>query len=245
VSQKENPALNLIDKIGALLLDKGTVIILIGILGVLTMSLADNVQDYFDGTTTIDGDSIIVEKRGWIFVLNPVMPYIINGEVVGKDNYYFDGAYGLISPVDLGLAWGYVMMPEYKNAIDFSMKLNYRQLVSTYHSSKNDIPLSSAYIITHTSNNHIIPANREVKKAIGDLKVGDRVKLVGRLVNVVGKKKEDVKNNEGVIMTLETSVVRDDYGSWGCEVFFVEKVIKLEKNKETFILYNPQFGQSS
>ena len=77
--------------------------------------------------------------------------------------------------------------------------------------------MDPSYIITHSANNHIIPATENVQRALKIIKKRDRVVLEGYLVNLKGTYK-------GREVRWNTSLSRTDTGNGSCELFYVSKV---------------------
>ena len=86
-----------------------------------------------------------------------------------------------------------------------------------YFEYKNDSPLNESYIVTHSSNNHIIPANENIQLAIKSIKKKDKVILRGFLVNAQGK-------YDNMDFWWNSSLTRNDTGDSSCEIFYVTKV---------------------
>src|SRR3989339_349391 len=94
-------------------------------------------------------------KKG-SFTLTTMAQYKVNGLVISK-KYYSDGWDSLVSPVDLLIVWGKLTEREYNRHITFSHGGRW------YHYRwKEGSPVDPAYIITHSSNNHVIPANKNI-----------------------------------------------------------------------------------
>ena len=68
------------------------------------------------------------------------------------------------------------------------------------------------------SNNHLIPADTRVKKAIKKIKKGDHIRITGYLVYIDGKK------SDGTTFFWNSSTTRDDDGDGACEVIYVTDV---------------------
>lgn len=119
-----------------------------------------------------------------------------------------------LSKYDIGIVWGKLADPYYDQYISYSQANRYLSWRYTY-----EIGLDSSYINSHIANNHIIPANENVLKAISKIKVNDIIYLEGKLVNC------DIKSGDRLVGTLTTSLVRNDGGNGACENFYVEKVI--------------------
>lgn len=186
-----------------------------GALGELNQRLA-GIREYYGRKVAFDGDKITVEKQGWRFVLTPVEGYEVSGGVVGKKSYRWGDPGHLVSPMDVAIAWGDLISPEYKEDIEYSM--GEREYFFTYYPREAAQKLTAEYITTHSSNNHIVPANEEILEIVKDLEIGDMVTLSGRLVDVNGR------NAEGEKFEVKTSRSRSDSGPGSCEVIFLEDI---------------------
>ena len=156
-------------------------------------------------------EPILQNVRDVSFTLMKMAQYKVNGLVTSKE-YYSDGWDSLISPVDLLMVWGKVAEPEYGRHITFTHGGRW------YHYRwKEGSPVDPGYIITHSSNNHIIPANNNIYRAIRQIKKKDQIVLEGYLVNVKGTFKDRP-------VSWNTSLSRTDTGNGSCEIFCVYKV---------------------
>lgn len=162
--------------------------------------------------TSLEGQNKIYLNRNGVKVeLIPLAKYSISAKVKSKENYYV-GWGSKISPEDFALAWGNL------NDIGIDKFISYSQNNRWYYFRYNeDCPVDEAYISKHSSNNHIIPADDNVLKAVKKVKKGDTVKLQGYLVNV------EYQHN-GEILSWNSSVSREDTGDGACEVFYVNEV---------------------
>ncbi len=141
--------------------------------------------------------------------------YVINARVQGTRAYH--DAVGDVVPYDFLLAWGR-MADE-----DISSKLNWSQAdrrgqVSGVIGGATGPDVSSDYVATHVSNNHLIPADESIRAALAQVKPGDMVRISGRLVDV------RVFTGEGQAMVMTTSKSRYDQGDGACEVIYVESI---------------------
>ena len=156
-------------------------------------------------------ESILKNVKDGSFALIRVAQYKVNGCVISKE-YYSDGWDSLICPVDLLIVWGKLADPGYRRDITFTHGNRW------YHYKwKEGNLVDLAYIITHSSNNHILPANGNIYRAIKQIKKKDQIVLEGFLVNVKGT----FKNRP---VSWNTSLTRTDTGNGSCELFYVSKV---------------------
>ncbi|MEK7272007.1 MAG: hypothetical protein AAB015_03750 [Nitrospirota bacterium] len=154
---------------------------------------------------------VIINLKNGKFSLKPVAEYSINAEVVSKKSYSY-GWQAELAPIDLALAWGKLTEPESEKYVTFSQSDRWY-----YFEYKNDSPLNESYIVTHSSNNHIIPANENIQLAIKSIKKKDKVILRGFLVNAQGK-------YDNMDFWWNSSLTRNDTGDSSCEIFYVTKV---------------------
>jgi len=172
----------------------------------------DPVQD-----NDISEPAVFVNFKDAIIKIQPAAAYRISGLVMGKHVYpgstfgcAESGTWGdRISPYDFLIAWGDVTKPENRKHIKFSQEVRWYH----YHYDA-DSPLREDYISKHSSNNHFIPANQNIRFAADMLKGGETVTLEGFLVNVSGTYRD------GEIW-WNTSLTREDTGAGSCEVFYV------------------------
>jgi len=156
-------------------------------------------------------DPIIRDIKCGCFTITPVAEYKIWGVVVGKETYSSDWD-GKISPMDLTIVWGKLAEPEYDRYVSYRHGNRWY-----FYQYKPGCPLDQSYIISHSSNNHIIPARENIRRAIKTLKRKEKVVLEGFLVNLKGIYK-------GKSVTWNTSLSRTDTGSGSCELFYVSKL---------------------
>ena len=170
----------------------------------------DTSQDPIQASYKSD-EPIIREIKDGHFTMTPVADYKISGMVVGKETYS-TGWDGEISPVDLAIVWGKLAESEYDRYI------SYRQSNRWYfYQYKEGSPFDNSFVISHSANNHIIPANENIHEAVKTIGGKDVVVLEGFLVNIKGTYK-------GQPVTWNTSLSRKDTGNGSCELFYVSKV---------------------
>jgi hypothetical protein len=156
-------------------------------------------------------DPILIETKGGHFTLTSVAEYQLSGMVVSKKTYSY-GWEAEISPVDLAIVWGKLTEPEHEKNVSFSQRDRWY-----FYEYKPESPLDHTYIISHSSNNHIIPANENISLALKTVKKKEKIILKGLLVNVEG-------SSGGQPVTWKTSFTRTDTGNGSCELIYVTKV---------------------
>lgn len=136
--------------------------------------------------------------------------YRIHARVLGVERYRFDiGA--KIAPVDLALGWG--KMSDW--AVYHRLNVSQRGRYYLYEWGAEGPPIPAAEIITHSANNHIIPADAEVANALATVRVDDVIWMEGQLVEVHGP--------GGFVW--KSSLTREDTGGGACELFRVCRLI--------------------
>jgi hypothetical protein len=160
---------------------------------------------------------IIIERKGWRFEITPKASYSVQGEVLSKKNYY-SGTPAIISPCDIALVFGELYTSTFYKDISWSQSGRWYWWKYGASFPKQD----DRYIARWSSNNHIIPASDNLKKAAKSVSEGDLVVLEGYLVSVDAKKGDDT-------FFWNSSLSRSDTGDGSCEVLYLEK-IKIGEN---------------
>jgi hypothetical protein len=138
----------------------------------------------------------------------PKARYTLGGIVVGVERYRM-GLAGELAPYDAAMVWGKLAEGDRYRKISWSQDDRwYWWRPEAGNDLGNDV------ILRNSSNNHLIPANENLRKAIGLLKRGDRAELRGYLVEVDGKK------GSGWYRWV-SSLSREDSGSGSCEVIYL------------------------
>ena len=145
------------------------------------------------------------------FSLQPIAEYKIAAVVVGRKSYH-DGLRADVAPLDLALAWGKLAEPKSDKYISYGQHDRWY-----FYEFEAGNPFKSSYVITHSSNNHIIPADENILRAVKTIKTKEKVLLEGFLVNVKGRHKEEN-------FWWNSSLIRTDTGNGSCELFYVKKV---------------------
>ncbi len=170
----------------------------------------DTSRDPIQSSYKSDEPNIREIKNG-LFTMIPVAEYRISGVVVSKKTYS-SGWDGEISPVDLTIVWGRLAEPEYDRHVTYSQGNRWY-----FYQYQPGSPFDNSFVISHSANNHIIPANENIHEAIKTIGKKDKVVLEGVLVNIKGTYK-------GQPVIWNTSLSRKDTGNGSCELFYVSKV---------------------
>jgi len=161
--------------------------------------------------TLINPKEIIVSKKGLEAHIIPFANYRISAVVLSKKRYV-DKWGSIISPVDLALGWGGVAQPDNLKHIKVSQTLRWYR-----YRYDRECVLTQEYISNHSSNHHIIPANKNISKAILSAKENEKIYLEGYLVNISGRYKKDN-------ISWRSSLTRTDTGNGSCEIMYVTSV---------------------
>jgi hypothetical protein len=144
-----------------------------------------------------------------VFLVTRKAEFDIRARVLSAENYYLHRESDL-SPIDLALGWGPMSDQAILDRIDISQSGRWYRTCYEYPA-----PLDDQQIIQNSSNMHMIPANKRVKKALKSLRHGELVTLKGYLV--------DVDHDSG--WHWRTSMTREDTGAGACEIVYVESII--------------------
>lgn len=161
--------------------------------------------------------AITFEKKGWTFTITPRAKYRISGKVLSVKSYHY-GLNALISPVDIALTFGELYRSGLYEKIEWSQSQRwYWWKYGSSFPKKDD-----NFIARWSSNNHIIPATDNVKKAVKSISGGDLVTLEGYLIYIDGKKEDQS-------FWWHSSLSRSDRGDGSCEVIYLKR-IKIGEN---------------
>ncbi len=118
-----------------------------------------------------------------------------------------------IVPYDVTIGWGDLKSKDVYKTIKTVMS---GRVVYWFYNSK--CPLNEKEINSMMSNNHLIPANKNVKKGIKKLRKTDVVYIEGYLANVSIHKPH-------IIERSTSSLTRDDTGLGACEMIYVTRIV--------------------
>ena len=169
--------------------------------------LPDPIQEEYSGEVikTIDHTD---------FDIKFIAKYSISGLAVDVQKY-FDFEYGKLSPVDVGMSWGFL--------VDENDRIHwYSKGTRFLHFETKDVKwyrsISYDEINKHFSNNHLIPCDEKVMKLCKNIKKGDFIKIEGYLVR---SSWQDEKRRE---YRWNSSTSREDKGDGACEIIYVTSV---------------------
>lgn len=146
------------------------------------------------------------DVEGW--KLKPVAEYRLRGRVLGTKRYRSGFGSDLV-PVDVAVGWGRMSDQAVLDQLKLSMSNRF-----FFYQWDEQPAIPEGEIMRSASNNHVIAANKDVRKAISSLVPGHIVTMSGFLVNASGP--------DGGVWNSSTR--RDDTGNGACEVFYVQEV---------------------
>ena len=144
------------------------------------------------------------------FRITPLGEFGLDARVLGRETYRFDAGAAL-SPIDLALGWGRMSDSDVIARLDISQSGRWYN----YRWGADGPPLPPDEIRDSSANMHLIPADAAVAHLLDQVRVGDLVRIEGKLVQVDGK--------DG--WRWRSSLTRQDSGGGACELIFVESVI--------------------
>lgn len=172
-----------------------------------------------------NGKSFIEKTTVGKVMITPIASYKIYGRVL--DKHYRPSRLPLASvyPYDITIGFGDFKEKEVYNAVDVKMaatvsywsvsSYTYQKLVSKYFKTQN---LNHCF-----TNNHLRPANNNVKRGINKLKKKDIVYIEGYLIKFFHTVNNGVE--KGISSTSRDDNGRGDNGSGSCEQIYVTRVV--------------------
>jgi len=158
--------------------------------------------------------SIEWEAKGHRIILTPRASYRITGYAADISRELLD-EWDFVMPMDLALVWGPIADPAVLRHLSFHLSGRY---VSYWYDAQTPAAARGA-LASHIANNHLLPADDEIARALSRVRVGDLVTLAGRLVDV------EVRDaGARTVFRGRTSLSRNDVGSGACEILYVETV---------------------
>lgn len=158
------------------------------------------------------------DVNGWKYTFTANYRYTIRAKIVGIQEYAENGG-DRITPMDLAVAYGDVIKPEYLQYFSFTM--GDRQLSTTVEYPKYISMLPDEYWFSHVTNNHLVFSDETGLAAARGSIPGECVDIRGYLVDIAGK------GPGGSTYTRTTSTSRTDEYPAGCEVVYVESFAKV------------------
>lgn len=153
----------------------------------------------------------------YAFTVTPLYDYQIWALVVSAKNYgsFTFSRSDRVIPVDLCLIWGTNVHNNRHQAPDVHFSQRRRFCFFRYRETSIDP--------AQVSNNHLIPANAEVRDVIKRIRPGDQIRLRGQLVSVDASLMARFTGLDPAEFSLRSSTNRDDTGAGACEIIFVRE----------------------
>lgn len=143
-------------------------------------------------------------------VMSAKATYTIDGQLVSK-KHYLHGFMNDLAPYDFALVWG--DMPLYLKQMTFRQTSRF-----CLFNMKKNATIDPQYVQFHMSNNHLIPATKNIKKAMQKARKGELIRIEGHLVDV------EASRNGRMIAAWGSSVSREDIGNGACELIYVTRL---------------------
>lgn len=143
------------------------------------------------------------------FRITPLAEFRIDARVLGRETYRFDAGAAL-APIDLALGWGRMSDSTVIERLAISQSGRWYN----YRWGAEGPPLPAEEIRMSSANMHLIPADAAVANLLEQVRVGDLVRLEGKLVQADGE--------DG--WRWRSSLTREDSGGGACELIWVESV---------------------
>lgn len=157
-----------------------------------------------------------MDDNGSKSFVTPLAKYKIYGRLYTKHYVPAKMSLGAIIPYDMGIGWAKMADKSLFNKIKMKYALFDRVV---YWRFDSDCPLDYYEINSSFSNNHIIPANKRVRKGLDKLQKKDVVYLEGYLVKV------SIHRRDGRHEVSQSSLTRTDEGLGACEMIYVTRVV--------------------
>lgn len=138
--------------------------------------------------------------------ITPLATYDIEARLLSRESYRM-GREAELSPLDFGFGWGRMSDESILQQIEISQSNRFM------HWRVKEFPIPQREIETSAANTHLIPADSAIARQLDKMRVGQVVRLRGRLVRA------DAADGWHWISSLS----RDDTGAGACELFWVEQ----------------------
>ena len=142
------------------------------------------------------------------YTVLPLADFNITARVLSRKRYWL-GTEAELAPVDLALGWG----PMSDDEVLAGLKISQSGRWYRWRPKTRELPVPREQIEHNSANMHLIPADKDIEKAIKSAKKGDIVRFKGHLVRI----------NRGSDWHWVSSVSRTDTGGGACEVIFVKE----------------------
>lgn len=168
--------------------------------------------------TESDRERFLIQAAGFKTVIACQYAYDIEALVVHTKDYFTWDVGDQLSPRDLTLAWGSVAA--HNRDVDFHWSQMSRKTMLWLDGSVNQEALfgGDAGLQMNFSNNHIIPADDDVRWKLKIIRAGDHIRMKGYLVYVDGIRPDNTT------FSWHSSTTRTDTGDGACEVIYATDI---------------------
>ncbi len=142
------------------------------------------------------------------YQITPAAEFSLEARVLSTEKYHM-GREADLSPIDLALGWG----PMSDSAVLNRLKISQGNRFYFYRWSDQP-PIPPSDIVEHSANMHMIPADDEIKKRLGQVREGQVIALSGYLVRA--------QSADG--WHWNSSMTRSDSGDGACELVWVKSI---------------------
>ena len=161
-----------------------------------------------------------VDYNGVSYRVEPEYDYELFGLVVSYRQHDGESLMHRLSRDKLNMAdvcvvWSDTAFSEHLGELDFWNG------VFTCNVKTRDPVAWAAFDIHELSNNHLISADPYIRARVGDVRVGDQIRIAGWLSNY-GAIPEGATNPDRIALR-KTSITREDSGNGACETIFVNE----------------------
>ena len=149
------------------------------------------------------------------FNLKPLAHFELDARVLHRKVYRWDRQAALV-PVDLALGWGPMSDQRVLDRLKITQSMRFY-----WFEYKMPPPILQEEIISHSTNLHVIPSNREIELRCKSLRAGALVHLSGDLVEATAPG----------MGAWRSSLSRTDTGNGACELMWVKEMSILSEKK--------------
>ena len=135
----------------------------------------------------------------------PLASLAFDARVLSRRDYDHDRE-SRLSPTDLGVGWGPMRSDAIIGALAISQSDRWQ-----FYRWKGSPPIPPEAMLRASANMHFIPADRGVADVLAQVRVGDRIRVSGLLV--------EARAADG--WTWRSSLSREDIGEGACELVYV------------------------
>ena len=191
---------------------------------------SDNIRKNSKNKNLIEYRSL---KNGDTYYLMPLAEYSLSARIREKNRFfYMQWEIDNVAIVDYGLAWGDMAQDYYFNKFyaHSNQTVTGRSLVFNFKDKYFDsLFYKFDYMLSHVSHTHVIPANKNIKKALIAAREGQTIKMEGYLVDVFNSSYRRFAMSSLSLSDINESSRGHGKGGGACEIMYVTKVQIEEK----------------